>query len=297
MAKIKISQYDATAANNTDVANINIAEGCSPSNINNAIRAVMGHLKDFQAGNVAGNALSVAGGGTGAETAADARTSLSAAKSGANSDITSLSGLTTALSVAQGGTGATSITANSVILGNGTSAVQEVAPGSSGNVLVSNGTTWTSALIETIPSGAVQYFAMNTAPSGWLKANGQAVSRTTYASLFSAIGTTFGSGDGSTTFNVPDLRGEFLRGWDDSRGIDSGRVFGSWQAQNTNKTTIEMSTGPNGSGSITAPDETGTNSGWITSGRNDGGSRAIRVRMDNTETRPRNFALLACIKA
>jgi hypothetical protein len=76
MAKSKISQYDATAANNTDVANINIAEGCSPSNINNAIRAVMSHLKDFQAGNQTGNALAVAGGGTGAESASAARTNL-----------------------------------------------------------------------------------------------------------------------------------------------------------------------------------------------------------------------------
>lgn len=53
MAKNKISEYSSTAANNTDVANINIAEGCSPSNINNAIRAVMGHLKDFQDGSSA----------------------------------------------------------------------------------------------------------------------------------------------------------------------------------------------------------------------------------------------------
>ena len=50
MAKNKISEYSSTAANNTDVANINIAEGCSPSNINNAIRAVMSHLKNFQDG-------------------------------------------------------------------------------------------------------------------------------------------------------------------------------------------------------------------------------------------------------
>jgi len=76
MAKTKISQYDAVAANNTDVANINIAEGCSPSNINNSIRAVMSHLKDFQAGNQTGNALAVASGGTWAENAADARTNL-----------------------------------------------------------------------------------------------------------------------------------------------------------------------------------------------------------------------------
>lgn len=88
--------------------------------------------------------LAVADGGTGASTATDARTNLSAAKSGANSDITSITGLTTALAVSQGGTGASTLTANNVVLGNGTSAVQFVAPGSSGNVLVSNGTTWTS---------------------------------------------------------------------------------------------------------------------------------------------------------
>ena len=68
-------------------------------------------------------------------------------------------------------------------------------------------------------------------PVGWIPADGRALSRTTYAALFAAIGTTYGSGDGSTTFNVPDLRGEFLRGWDDGRGVDSGRALGSAQAQ------------------------------------------------------------------
>ena len=60
MAKTKISEYSSTAANNTDVANINIAEGCSPSNINNAIRAVMSHLKNFQDGS-SGDSLTIAG--------------------------------------------------------------------------------------------------------------------------------------------------------------------------------------------------------------------------------------------
>ena len=77
--------------------------------------------------------------------------------------------------------------------------------------------------------GKISMFARSTAPSGYLKCNGAAISRTTYAALFSAIGTTFGAGDGSTTFNIPDLRGEFIRGWDDARGIDTSRVFGSWQ--------------------------------------------------------------------
>lgn len=76
--------------------------------------------------------------------ATTARGNLTAAKSGANSDITSLTGLTTPLSVAQGGTGAATLTSNNVLLGNGTSALQVVAPSTSGNVLTSNGTTWTS---------------------------------------------------------------------------------------------------------------------------------------------------------
>jgi microcystin-dependent protein len=80
-----------------------------------------------------------------------------------------------------------------------------------------------------VPAGSIQYFAGSSAPDGYLKANGATISRTTYADLFTAIGTTFGVGDGSTTFGIPDLRGEFARGWDDARGVDSGRAFGSAQ--------------------------------------------------------------------
>ena len=80
------------------------------------------------------------------------------------------------------------------------------------------------------PAGAVMPFAQSSAPTGWLKCNGAAVSRTTYATLFAAIGTTYGAGDGSTTFNLPELRGEFIRGLDDSRGIDTARALGSAQS-------------------------------------------------------------------
>ena len=75
MAKTKISEYDSTASNNTDVDGVNIAEGCPPSGINNAIREVMAHLKDWQSG-VSGDKLPIASGGTNAGTAADARTNL-----------------------------------------------------------------------------------------------------------------------------------------------------------------------------------------------------------------------------
>lgn len=78
--------------------------------------------------------------------------------------------------------------------------------------------------------GDVFFTARTTAPARSLKANGAAVSRVAYADLFAAIGTTAGAGDGSTTFNVPDCRGEFLRGWDDARGVDVGRVIGSTQS-------------------------------------------------------------------
>lgn len=64
----------------------------------------------------------------------------------------------------------------------------------------------------------------STAPQGWLLCGGQAVSRTTYAELFTAIGTTFGSGDGSTTFNVPDLRGRTVAGRDDMEGVAANRL-------------------------------------------------------------------------
>ena len=89
----------------------------------------------------------------------------------------------------------------------------------------------TTAFVQqnSVPAGAVFYFAASSAPTGYLICNGSAVSRSTYAALFAIVGTTFGAGDGSTTFNLPDLRGQFIRGIDNGRGVDTGRVFGSSQ--------------------------------------------------------------------
>jgi phage-related tail fiber protein len=147
-----------------------------------------------------------------------------------------------------------------------------------------------------VPSGAVWMFAMSTAPTGWLKANGAAVSRSTYAALFSAIGTTFGAGDGATTFNVPELRGEFLRGWADGRAVDTGRAFGSSQVNQTQwyggGTVINTNTVSTYSG--------GPNNGLISGKFVDTSANTMdRINFSfstTTETRPRNIALLACIK-
>ena len=161
-----------------------------------------------------------------------------------------------------------------------------------------------------IPSGAVLYFAGRTAPTGWLKANGAAVSRTTYATLFAAIGTTYGAGDGRSTFNLPDLRAEFLRGWDDGRGIDSGRAFGSAQGDAIRNITGSIDSGSH-QGRQLFDEATATGAlaisrqqwkSW-TADISDGGNipaafdfDASRVVPTAAENRPRNIALLACIK-
>lgn len=88
----------------------------------------------------------------------------------------------------------------------------------------------TAAQQALIPAGAVMPFAMNSAPSGWLAANGDAVSRSTYAALFTAIGTTYGAGDGSTTFALPDLRGYFVRGSGTNSDSVASGTFGAKQA-------------------------------------------------------------------
>ena len=103
--------------------------------------------------------------------------------------------------------------------------------GNANDVLQSDGSGNLSftALPQAVPTGSVHMMASTSVPSGYLKCNGAAVSRTTYADLFAEIGTAFGAGNGSSTFNVPDLRGEFVRGWADNRNVDSGRNFGTSQ--------------------------------------------------------------------
>nr|DAJ78976.1 MAG TPA: tail collar fiber protein [Caudoviricetes sp.] len=159
--------------------------------------------------------------------------------------------------------------------------------------------------------GEVAFFARTTPPNGWLKANGAAVSRTTYAALFAAIGTTFGAGDGRTTFNLPDLRGEFLRCLDDGRNVDAGRRLGTAQGDAIRNITgaFDTSKGSWAQQFVDFAETSGAfdlirgNKQW-TGDPNNGGNNlptgfkfdASRVVPTANENRPRNIALLACIK-
>lgn len=170
------------------------------------------------------------------------------------------------------------------------------------------------------PPGQIGWFAMNAAPPGWLKANGAVVSRTTYAALFANMGITWGAGDGTTTFTLPDLRGEFVRSFDDGRGVDPGRGFTAAQAAAMLNHTHSGTTSANGDHNHTP----GVGSQFIVTGAGlpqpgwdnggtfspTGGHNLTSVDGAHThtlttgnpsagggsETRPRNIALLACIK-
>jgi microcystin-dependent protein len=79
-------------------------------------------------------------------------------------------------------------------------------------------------LTNVLPAGIVSPYAGSAAPAGYLLCDGSAISRTGYAKLFAAISTAYGTGDGSTTFNLPDLRGRVAAGLDNMGGTDAGRL-------------------------------------------------------------------------
>jgi microcystin-dependent protein len=188
----------------------------------------------------------------------------------------------------------------------------------SGNVALPSTTTVGGTTISFVPAGAVMAFAMGSAPAGWLWANGQAVDRagaSGYPALFAAIGTTYGAGNNSTTFNLPDLRGYFVRAWGTNGDGTTTGAFGAKQSQMFQDHTHNGYTDVQGNhthtyteprydkvdagsdGTKVAQVQTGTtsasgahshnvythgvNAGWWTAGG---------------ETRPANIAMLYCIK-
>lgn len=167
-----------------------------------------------------------------------------------------LSDHTGTLGVSNGGTGLATLTANNVMLGNGTSTPTFVAPSTSGNLLTSNGTTWQStapAASAAVPTGSMMPYAGATAPTGYLLCDASAVSRATYADLFAVLSTTYGIGNGSTTFNLPDMRGRIPMGAGTGTGLNSSgtglpsgtaqtaRTRGAWLGEETHLlTTAEL---------------------------------------------------------
>ena len=216
--------------------------------------------------------------------------------------------------------------------GNGTNYVGIQAPSSlSGNVALTLPSSITNGgflqtdgsgnlsfqIVAGVPTGSVFCMAVISIPSGYLECNGEAVSRSTYSALFAVIGTAYGSGNGSSTFNLPDLRGEFIRGVDRGRGVDSGRNIATSQgSQNSSHSHSASSTS-----SVTDPGHKHTmnfNLGNLISsggafGMKDSGtadrmntattgisvSTSTSVSIGNNggnESRPRNVAMMYIIK-
>lgn len=154
-----------------------------------------------------------------------------------------------------------------------------------------------------VPVGTINAIGGTSVPAGWLECDGTAVSRSEYASLFAQLGTTCGAGDGSTTFNLPDLRGEFIRGWDNGRGVDAGRSVGAPQVQATSSEGLELfcwwyngysehSCGFNYLDADVCVTGQHRDSRYIE--KNKAGTQLIKGTAD--ETRPRNIALMYIIK-
>ncbi len=210
---------------------------------------------------------------------------------------------------------------------NGTGATGVLKDGAGGPIFLTGGEVVAGAIIGVTYSvatgqfhlntnnnqwspGQVGTFAMSTCPSGWVSADGSAVSRTvTYGGLYSAIGTTWGTGDGTTTFNVPDLRGTFLRGTGtNGTGSSSGAVgpsVGTYAADTylnhshaitdpTHTHTVQAINNASGGGSF----NTGGN-GVLSIFNTGASSTGITVNTSTTggtETKPKNYGVLYCIK-
>ena len=147
--------------------------------------------------------------------------------------------------------------------------------------------------LDSAPVGSVIASAVNAGGinSGYLPCNGAAVSRTVYIDLFNHIGTNYGAGDGSTTFNIPDYRGVFLRGIDEGRGLDPNRAFASYQDDEIKSHRHKLG----------IPEDTngiGNNKALNSSSGNDEGV-AFNHYSDiqgGSETRPKNMPVIYFIK-
>jgi len=161
---------------------------------------------------------------------------------------------------------------------------------------VTNANLVTAVQQALIPAGAVQAFAMNSAPAGWLAADGTEYAKTgTYAALFAAISTTYGEtngsgGAGTSHFRVPDLRGYFVRGSGTNSDGTSAGTFATRQAD-------DLKSHTHGAALTYLYGRTGVTTNSIAvGGDNADYGRNFLAATGGTETRPKNIAMLYCIK-
>lgn len=299
--------YCSTVIGNTTAAGTGVAIPAGKSVLLRADGTNVVEQLDHVVGNLSiggaltlGTALATSSGGTG----------LTSFTTNGAVYATSTSALATGtLPVASGGTGTTTSTGTGSVVLSASPALTGTPTAPTASAGTNNTQIATTAFVQQngVPTGAVFWFAASTAPSGFLLCNGGALSTTTYAALFAIIGYTYGGSGG--TFNLPDLRGEFIRGWDAGRGVDSGRVFGSSQSQSTEAhqhiMPISWNTGngdmllPNSflygtSGSIPRSYVNGSNTSQSTTST--APLVSTQIATTSGETRPRNVALLPCIK-
>lgn len=183
----------------------------------------------------AGPVLKVSKGGTGASTASGARTSLG------------LGGLAVlnavgATEITDGSVGTAEIAADAVTtakigdgqvttpkIGDGNVTTAKIADANVTTTKIGDGQVTAAKLAASVaalltPTGSIMVFAGDAAPTGWALCHGQALDRVTYAALFAVVGTIYGAGDNSTTFNLPDLRGRVVAGQDDMGGTSANRL-------------------------------------------------------------------------
>ena len=164
--------------------------------------------------------------------------------------------------------------------------------------LDSAGTGWVVEGYSNSPAGGIIMWASATAPAGWLHCDGSTISRTTYSRIFAVIGDVYGVGDGSTTFELPDLQGQFVRGWDNGAGTDpdaasrtdsgdgstTGDNVGTKQADQIKAHThgLGATVTPGGGADFSVPSTTSSGNATASTGGN--------------QTNPTNVALMYIIK-
>jgi phage-related tail fiber protein len=177
------------------------------------------------------------------------------------------------------------------------------------NAPVNQGTIDVAALAKeverlksAVPVGAVLAFPTGIVAPGYLELDGSVQSIATYPDLAGFLGTTYNKGnEGAGNFRLPESRGEFLRGWDHGRGVDAGRQIGIYQGDEVKSHYHDalFATGPVGAGSVlgitnsAAGDRVGSGAQYASSG----GPQSYIASTGGAETRPRNIAVMWCIKA